>query len=72
MPMTFMCPFWQWERQKEIFTLGCEGGKLKFLTADERNAYISRYCANISGWRGCSLAQNLQVRYTEDNDGSKG
>lgn len=47
------------------------GRDAALLDARERKEYISRYCASVKGWEGCTLAQQIARRYENgrtDND----
>ncbi len=65
MPLTWCCPFFTWEEKNCVH---CEGAKLRFGTAEGRLDYARRFCANASGWKDCTLAQNL-VREFERSEG---
>lgn len=56
MPRTWACPFWKWEEGLKVH---CAGGRMDFTDRAGREDYISRYCANSSGWKDCTVADNL-------------
>lgn len=67
MPQTYICPYFVWEGVLlNGFSVNCEGAKLKFSTREERDDYVSAYCANCPGWELCSVAGNLNKKYNED------
>ena len=72
MPKTWCCPFFLWEKG---LTMHCESGALRFIDAVERKEYISRYCASVKGWEGCTLARQISKRYEgrrKEHDPKKG
>lgn len=63
MAWAFQCPFWKGGgRGKESSSI-CEGCRLEFAAVEEQSAYFSRYCANDTGWRDCTVARNLSISY---------
>lgn len=59
---TWSCPYWRWEKGRYIY---CDGCRLHFKSPEARNDYVSRFCANVPGWEGCTVAQTL-LRHTEE------
>lgn len=62
MPLTIQCPYWKRETEKKSI---CEGCTLRFAGEKERKAYMGKYCANIHGWKTCSIAMNLEQSYEQ-------
>ena len=60
MPKTWCCPYWKWEDGLRVH---CEAAKLTFSSADEREAYINRYCAAVPGWADCTIAKFINSKY---------
>lgn len=60
MPTAYACPYFSWEDNKSV---NCEGGKLKFETREDRDRYISQYCAACPGWKNCTIAMSLNEKY---------
>jgi hypothetical protein len=58
---TFVCPFFKWDERLRVH---CEGGCLSFHDRPEAEDYIDRHCADLEGWKCCSLACSL-LRYYE-------
>lgn len=69
MPLTYKCPFYMWDRRKEI---RCECCKVDFHDGTGKQKYADRYCTDLNGWRDCTIAKSLLDYYerTED-DGEK-
>ena len=76
MPLLVMCPYWKYELglkpdrclpEKEEAQTGyrtvCEGGTLEYTDRYARRDYVYRYCAHPTGWKGCTVAQNLEKQY---------
>lgn len=61
---TFACPFFKWD---ERLCVHCEGGRPTFPDRAAATEYIDRYCADVNGWRDCSIAKTL-LRYYERTD----
>ena len=55
MPRVFQCPFFKWLDGRAVH---CEAGRVEFDQAAYKD-YADRYCGNETGWRHCTLAQNL-------------
>lgn len=64
---TFVCPFFKWDERLRVH---CEGGHLAFRDRPETEDYIDRHCADLEGWKGCSLAGSL-LRYYERTDAER-
>lgn len=60
MPRTYDCPFWKWD---EKLCTHCEGGRMTFPNDDAKQDYIARYCANLTGWKDCTIASSLMDYY---------
>lgn len=61
MPKTLTCPFYTSEKR---LALHCEGGcTLCFSDKAERVAHINQYCGSMDGWRRCTVARLLELRY---------
>lgn len=56
------CPFFRSDRKQEV---NCEGGCVKFANGKTFKAYTEGYCANLQGWRRCTLASALLQQYEE-------
>lgn len=69
MPRVFECPFFKWLDGRAVH---CEAGKIEFDRAAYKD-YADRFCGNETGWRYCTLAQNLYRGYErgEQNAGEK-
>ena len=65
MPRTWICPFFVTERKGLIF---CEQGKLRFQNHAEFSAFACRYCANIDGWKKCTLSQFCAEKFEKSED----
>ena len=65
---TFCCPFFRWDERTRVH---CEGGKISFPDPEAALIYIAGHCAEVQGWKECSIAQNL-MRYYEREDESEG
>lgn len=59
----FQCPFWKQSGKSAGAPSICEGCQLNFAGKEEREAYLTRYCANETGWRSCTIARNLLISY---------
>ena len=63
------CPFLKWDEKLKVH---CEGGCVAFPDRDAYAEYTGRYCANVPGWQGCSLAASLMQYYERtDDDGTQ-
>lgn len=63
----YQCPFFAWDEKNHIHG---ECGAIRFCSADSLKGYTEAYCANMSGWERCTLAQHLQSIYDkEDTNG---
>lgn len=58
--LAMQCPYWRWHR-REVSV--CEGCRLTFASKEEEREFFLRYCASENGWRGCSVARNLELSY---------
>lgn len=65
---TWACPFY---RRDERMCVHCEGGCVRFPDWKSRQEYIDRYCAHPSGWRGCSVAGNMEEYYWRTEEGHR-
>ena len=54
------CPFFK--REKKLI-LRCEGATLKFPDKEARSEFVLGCCANVYGWRKCSIAHCLENYY---------
>lgn len=41
----------------------CEGGSLELPTSTAARAYHAEFCANVNGWRRCTVARALLRHY---------
>jgi len=62
----FACPYYKWDERQRVT---CEGG-VSVPFPDYRTAceYMDRYCANVAGWHGCSIAAALEGFYERKDD----
>ncbi len=58
------CPFFRWDERERI---SCEGGRMDFPDRMALTEYADRYCANVQGWKSCTMAEGL-LRYYERMD----
>ncbi len=68
MPRTYTCPFWKWDKGN---TVSCEGCRVNFPDGGAKRGYITRYCASLTGWKGCSIAGSLLAFYERTGDNGK-
>lgn len=71
MPITVECPFYKWDESEKrgkntLCCIYCEGGKLKMPDFIQKHAYLKTYCANMSGWKQCSVARALFAFYDRE------
>jgi len=57
----YQCPFYRWEENHK--KIHCEGGVITFMDTVAMNDYIDAFCANHPGWKGCTVAQNIEDTY---------
>ncbi len=55
------CPFFKWDERQKV---ACEG-RCVVSMPDRKSAlsFMDRYCADLNGWRGCSIAKALLDYY---------
>lgn len=58
---TWICPFF---RRDEKMRIHCEGGGVDLPERATFLEYANRYCANLEGWKDCSIAAQM-LRYYE-------
>lgn len=63
--LSWQCPFFKWDEPCRIH---CEGGRQVFPDRVTARRYAGRYCANMPGWKACSLADSL-LDYYEGEEG---
>ena len=63
------CPYYS---SDERLCLRCEGGRVRFETHEELADYADSYCADPRGWKECSLAQMLNKRNGDKENGKEG
>lgn len=51
---TWVCPYFGWDGPE---FLRCEAGRPAFPTREAANEYMTSHCADINGWKECSLAK---------------
>ncbi|MBQ9980169.1 MAG: hypothetical protein IJP23_03835 [Oscillospiraceae bacterium] len=59
----YVCPFWQRDIKSNLY---CEGARLDFKNGATLRDYARRYCADIHGWRCCSIAAALNEQYEKE------
>lgn len=64
MPKTYFCPYYKYDEKR---LLRCEAGHLDFYSAEQKSQYIEQYCANLSGYKYCTLASSLEHLYGGDD-----
>ena len=62
---TWCCPFFKWD---EKLCVHCEGGRAVFPDMGARADYINRYCADVLGWKKCSLAGLMAGYYERERE----
>lgn len=74
MPMTFVCPYFIWEdTPQNNYNVHCECGTRVFNSVEERDRFISLFCADNPGWQNCSCARIRCEMYEKMcNDETKG
>lgn len=65
MGKTYICPFYAWE---EKLAVHCEMAHVKFPDKAVRDEYLGRYCSALPGWRGCTLARQMNLYYERMED----
>lgn len=60
MPRTLACPWAEYYRDKSI---RCTAGTLQMPSREAWDSYMRLYCASVSGWEQCSLAQEMEREY---------
>ena len=60
MPIAFQCPFYQ--HTKGLRITG-ECGCVCFRSVGHMQEFVANYCADASGWHGCTLAHSLMEDY---------
>ena len=58
--ITWSCPFFAWDAKRVV---KCEAGRITFPDREAEREYHKRFCANVNGWPGCSLAQSMNEYY---------
>lgn len=48
--------------------ISCEHGKLVFHDKETLKAFVDKYCGEMGGWKGCTLAMSL-MDYFEKKEG---
>lgn len=58
----YCCPFFHWDAKECV---QCEGCKVRHETREREfvDAYVHEYCADLNGWRRCTVARMLLRRY---------
>ena len=56
----YSCPFFRWDEKKKLH---CEAGCAVFPSVGALKEYSGAYCANVPGWRKCTLAAHLESLY---------
>lgn len=54
------CPFFMRDDRARI---KCELADLRFTSQAEASGFATKYCANCSGWKVCTIAKHLNERY---------
>lgn len=68
MPRTMQCPYLTYCKG---YTVYCEAGTLRFTGYGTWDDYTRRFCADIDGWKRCTLAQAKGREYEAEADGRK-
>lgn len=51
---SWACPYFKWDGPT---FLSCEAGRPGFPTREKANEYMTCHCADVQGWKECSLAK---------------
>ena len=64
--LDFACPYYGWESKSAVH---CDGGNVKLPNGAAAEEYFLTYCANVPGWRRCTVARaitrHLEKKYEE-------
>lgn len=60
----WVCPFY---RRHERQAVHCEGGSAAFSKRETFREYAEMYCADLPGWKRCSLAAALLRQYDRED-----
>ena len=60
------CPYLKWDEKLKVH---CEGGCVSFPDRTAYEEYTGRYCANVPGWKSCTLASSMSKFYERTDSG---
>ena len=64
----WQCPYFTWDG---VQCVRCEAGKIDFLSKRNAEDYMTRFCANVDGWKNCTIARQINIFYETQEEKSR-